>query len=260
AKDGALFPHLSVLANVQFGLAKGHLAEADALIDLVGLAGLGRRYPHELSGGQQQRVALARALAIRPTVILLDEPFGSLDASLRVNLGQDVVAILRQIGATTILVTHDQNEALALADRVAVLHEGRIVAYDEPRRVYQEPADLAAATAIGDGNELEAKVHDGLAVCVLGEITVRSAGSSIEGPARLLLRPEQIVLSATPTVQGVSAEVKTIRYHGHDALVWVRLTDAGSVELLARVAGDQPLVVGQRVWIDVVGEGRAWPG
>jgi iron(III) transport system ATP-binding protein len=130
-QDGALFPHLSALGNVGFGLARGERGRARDLLKLVDLVGLERRYPHQLSGGQQQRVALARALAIRPRVMLLDEPFSSLDAPLRVGLRRDVAKILADAGTTTILVTHDRQEADALADRIAVLDGGRILARAE---------------------------------------------------------------------------------------------------------------------------------
>jgi iron(III) transport system ATP-binding protein len=141
-QDGALFPHLTALGNVGFGLARRERASALALLELVGLAGLERRYPHQLSGGQQQRVALARALAIRPRVMLLDEPFSSLDAPLRAGLRRDVARILADAATTTVLVTHDQQEARALADRIAVLEDGCMLA-----RAGQADADAWAARA-----------------------------------------------------------------------------------------------------------------
>jgi iron(III) transport system ATP-binding protein len=139
-QDGALFPHLTVLGNVGFGLPRSERSTANDLLELVGLAGLQRRYPHQLSGGQQQRVALARALAIRPRVMLLDEPFSSLDAPLRAGLRRDVAKILADTNTTAVLVTHDQQEARALADRIAVLEDGRILA-----RAHQADADAWAA-------------------------------------------------------------------------------------------------------------------
>jgi iron(III) transport system ATP-binding protein len=128
-QDGALFPHLTAIGNVGFGLPRGERSAANELLKLVGLAGLERRYPHQLSGGQQQRVALARALAIRPRVMLLDEPFSSLDAPLRAGLRRDVAKILADAKATTVLVTHDQDEARALADRIVVLEDGRTLTH-----------------------------------------------------------------------------------------------------------------------------------
>ena len=132
-QEGALFPHLTVAGNVAFGLGRGKRGGIDDLLSLVGLGDLRKRFPHQLSGGQQQRVALARALAISPNVLLLDEPFAALDASLRNELRRDVARILSETGATTILVTHDQDEALSLADQVALLHDGRVAAADGPR-------------------------------------------------------------------------------------------------------------------------------
>ena len=156
-QEGALFPHLTVMGNVGFGVSRrGRGPGSQELIELVGLGGLGRRYPHQLSGGQQQRVALARALTIRPSVVLLDEPFSSLDASLRTGLRRDVARILAETHATTVLVTHDQNEALAFADRIAVLRHGRMVVSADPHELYRDPPDVTAATSIGEANILPA--------------------------------------------------------------------------------------------------------
>ena len=130
-QDGALFPHLTVAGNIGFGIPRSERARVADLVEMVGLEGLAGRYPHQLSGGQQ-RVALARALAIRPSVVLLDEPFSSLDASLRAGLRRDVARVLTSTGTTTVLVTHDQDEALAMADHIAVLQDGRVVAAAEP--------------------------------------------------------------------------------------------------------------------------------
>jgi iron(III) transport system ATP-binding protein len=259
-QDGALFPHLSVLENVAFGLSRARRSEAEALIELVGLAGLERRYPNELSGGEQQRVALARALAIRPTVVLLDEPFSSLDASLRVGLGLDVVRILKETGTTALLVTHDQDEALALADQIAVLRAGRVAAIDDPQGLYRDPPDVAAAMDIGDVNILAADTQAGLATSALGTVGLRvSPDNNPSGPSRLLLRPEQLVLHATPVERTTRATVVNVQYHGHDALVSVSLDPPGSERLLARVSGQQALAPGQVVWVEVTGQGRAWP-
>ena len=141
-QEGSLFPHLTVAANIGFGLpARQRRGPATAkLLDAVGLAGLGQRYPHQLSGGQQQRVALARALAIEPKIVLLDEPFASLDAHLRASVRADVQELLAKTGITGVLVTHDQDEALSTADRVAVLRDGRIAQCDAPQDLYDRPA------------------------------------------------------------------------------------------------------------------------
>ena len=154
AQEGGLFPHLSVAANVGFGLRDRHnrRARVAELLDFVDLPGLGSRRPDELSGGQQQRVALARALAPEPRLVLLDEPFASLDATLRVSLREDVVRLLRSTGATVVLVTHDQDEALSLGDQVAVMREGRFVQIGRPSDVYAAPVDAEAAAFLGEAN------------------------------------------------------------------------------------------------------------
>src|SRR5579863_440465 len=173
-QEGSLFPHLTVEANVGFGLAArerrgGRVA---GMLGLVGLGGLGQRYPHQLSGGQQQRVALARALAIEPAVVLLDEPFASLDAHLRASVRADVQQIFRAAGTTAVLVTHDQDEALAIADRVAVLRDGRIAQYSAPAELYSRPVDSGLARFVGDANLLDGIRRAGLVDTVLGQLPV----------------------------------------------------------------------------------------
>jgi iron(III) transport system ATP-binding protein len=230
------------------------------VIELVGLNGLEGRLPHELSGGQQQRVALARALAIQPAVVLLDEPFSSLDASLRAGLGRDVVRILRETGTTTVLVTHDQDEALAFADQVAVLRDGHVAALDAPRGLYRDPPDMAAAHDIGDANVLVAEIRDGLARCGLGTVPARVGdGPAPDGPAHLLVRPEQLALTDGSLGGATEATVLSVQFHGHDALVSIRLATAGAEELTARVPGSQELVPGQLVWVRLVGPVRVFP-
>ncbi len=154
-QDHALFPHMDVFGNVAFGLRgvapRDRQRLAHELLERVGLAGLGKRYPHELSGGQQQRVALARALAPKPNLVLLDEPFSSLDVELRERLGHQVRDILKDEGITALLVTHDQRDAFALGDKVAVMTDGRILQWDTPYNLYHEPADRFVADFIGEG-------------------------------------------------------------------------------------------------------------
>jgi iron(III) transport system ATP-binding protein len=259
-QDGALFPHLTVMGNVGFGLSRRDRSTARELLDVVGLTGLGRRYPHQLSGGQQQRVALARALAIRPSVVLLDEPFSSLDASLRAELGRDVARILTETATTAVLVTHDQDEALALADQVAVLDDGRIVACADPRALYRDPPDLIAATSIGEANILAADIRADRANCALGTVRLRAnEHREPDGASRLLLRPEQIALHLQGADGTARATVLELHYHGHDALARVRLDHPDRETLLVRVSGDLVLTVGQAVWVEAIGPGRAWP-
>jgi iron(III) transport system ATP-binding protein len=263
AQEGALFPHLTVAGNIGFGLSRRERSGADHLLELTGLQDLRRRYPHELSGGQQQRVALARALAIGPRVVLLDEPFSALDASLRGDLRRDVARILGETRTTAVLVTHDQDEALALAGKVALLADGRVRAVAEPRELYRDPPDVGTAEAIGEANIVTAHVTAGVAHCALGAIPIRTAGSEApsDGPARVLLRPEQLTVLLHATDEGVTAGVVEVHYHGHDALARLRLATAGDPDLtlLARIPGRLDLEPGRQVWIEVLGSARAWP-
>jgi iron(III) transport system ATP-binding protein len=258
-QEGALFPHLTVADNVGFGVPRRERNGLAHLVEMVGLTGLERRYPHQLSGGQQQRVALARALAIQPKVVLLDEPFSSLDASLRDGVRRDVARILAEANATTILVTHDQDEALGLADQIAVLNEGHIVATADPRSLYGDPSDLAAAILIGDANVMAAEMRGGRASSVLGTVDVAPphAGTP-EGSVQLLLRPEQLVLHVEPEDGRVKAMVVEMQYHGHDALVRVAIDAQGVPAFSARVPGDLALSQGQSVWVTLRGPGRVW--
>jgi iron(III) transport system ATP-binding protein len=253
AQEGALFPHLTVADNIAFGLArrdrrtKPRVAE---LLDLVGLdAGYARRYPHELSGGQQQRVALARALAPQPGVILLDEPFSSLDAGLRDGTRRAVSHALAVAGATAILVTHDQAEALSLASQVAVMRDGRLVQVGTPAELYRAPVDLGVATFLGDAVVLPALVRGGIAVCALGQLAVH--GPAADGPADVLIRPEQILTGSTGT-ETIRARVLDVTYYGKDATVRLALTTAAPT-ICARVPGYAVPPIGQEVGVTVHG-------
>jgi iron(III) transport system ATP-binding protein len=254
AQEGALFPHLDVADNITFGLprrARRAEARVRELLDLVGLdAGVVRRYPHELSGGQQQRVALARALAPKPSMVLLDEPFASLDAGLRQDTGRAVAEALREVGATAVLVTHDQAEALSLAGEVAVMRDGRIVQVDAPDRVYGRPVDPEVAAFVGESVVLPADVADGVATCALGRLALATADRPVPGGAtRVLIRPEQIAIGSG---EGVPAEVTEVSYFGHDAAVRLVLDDGGAT-VLARVIGAGAPHPGDRVALAVRG-------
>ncbi|HVS66980.1 MAG TPA: ABC transporter ATP-binding protein [Mycobacteriales bacterium] len=252
-QDGALFPHLRVAANVAFGLPKDRKGRVEELLELVGLTGYGKRFPHQLSGGQQQRVALARALATDPEVVLLDEPFSSLDASLRVSLGQDIAHILGETRTTTVLVTHDQDEAMSLAHQIALLRDGRIAAIAAPRDLYQDPPDLRAAEAIGQANVVTGTVSGGRGKCAMGAVTLRRGADSVQdGPCMLLLRPEQLDVQVTPSKTAAAATVEDVTFFGHDALARLQLRDADET-VLARVGGDVALQPGQQVWVAVNG-------
>ncbi len=258
-QEGALFPHLSVGQNVAFGLGRderrnGRVAE---VLDLVGLAGLADRMPYQLSGGQQQRVAVARALAPRPPLVLLDEPFSALDAALRGELRRDVRRALRLDGATAILVTHDQGEALSIADQVAVMRAGRIVQSGTPDGVYGAPADLWVATFVGEAVLLPATVSGAGVATALGELAV--AGETGSGAVTAMLRPEQVdVLRNGASERGaVPATVTRTDFHGHDALISLRLSDGTPV--LARVLGPATdATVGTEVTVRVRGAARVF--
>ena len=256
-QEGALFPHLDVAGNVGFGLPRGSADRVNAMLDLVGLPGFGRARPQELSGGQQQRVALARALAPQPDVLCLDEPFSALDAGLRARLRSDVREVLGRIGTTTILVTHDQEEALSLADRVAVVRDGRIVQVDSPERLYERPADLLTAQFVGEAVELPAVgVEDGTVECALG--LVRVPGVRTDERGTLVLRPEQLAIVDDRPVAGAQAHgapgvVRDCSYHGHDSVLLVAVD--GGPEVPVRVPGSRAPRPGDRVRVVVGGTG-----
>jgi iron(III) transport system ATP-binding protein len=268
-QEGALFPHLSVGRNVAFGLRRGpdRRRRVLELLDMVGLSGLQRRYPHQLSGGQQQRVALARALATDPEIVLLDEPFSSLDASLRASVRAEVHDVLRQAGTTSILVTHDQDEALSMADQVAVLRHGVIAQLGAPASVYGHPLDPALARFLGESNVLHAPVvvtggESDRAITAetpFGGLAVEDwPGGSHGGRAHVLVRPEQLLVGALGQA-AVAATVESYQYFGHDAVVRVRPEVEQLPELVVRVTGGTPLVAGSRIGLSVHGPVVAWP-
>jgi iron(III) transport system ATP-binding protein len=267
-QEGALFPHLDVSANVGFGLPRGghqrsaSAARVDEVLEMVGIRDYAHTRPHELSGGQQQRVALARALAPRPDVLLLDEPFTALDAALRVRLRAEVRELLSALGTTTVLVTHDQEEALSTADFVAVMRDGRFVQKGTPLEVYDGPVDLGVAHFVGDAVELPAHGRGDRVTCALGDIAVRrmSDANMSDADGTVVLRPEQLVLScpvdgAQPPGAGI---VRETSYHGHDSLLQVELRD-GTVIPVRVPGGTPPPRPGETVVVTVTGEGRVYP-
>ena len=268
-QDGALFPHLRVGANVAFGLGRRFDRKAvESLLDMVGLTGLERRYPHELSGGQQQRVALARALAVQPEVVLLDEPFSALDAALRAAVRRDVIHILRDRGTTAVLVTHDQDEALSVSDRVAILRQGRIVAEARPEELYRRPVDAEVAAFLGEANLLPGKVEGGGVVSTcLGRLVLQEGASSgwahPGSSATVLVRPEQIearTRNAVPAGGGILAHVDERMFFGHDAVLRVHTVSGEPLSrLLIRVTGPGAPAPGSDVLLVVRGQVMAWP-
>ena len=259
-QEGALFPHLDVRANIAFGLprAQRRSARVTEMLDLVELPReYAERHPHELSGGQQQRVALARALAPDPSVVLLDEPFSSLDTSLRATTGQAVVRALHAAGATAILVTHDQDEALSLADQVAVMRSGRLVQAASPRDLYRSPVDADVARFVGGATALPAHVRDGVASCILGDLPL--ARACPDGAAEVLVRPEQVRLDSAAHEARVEARVTEVSFYGHDAACRLDLQPDGPA-LVARLVGLDVPEVGSVVKVGVAGGVVAFPG
>jgi iron(III) transport system ATP-binding protein len=261
-QEGSLFPHLTVQANVGFGLTARERrgGRAAAMLDLVGLGGLGKRYPHQLSGGQQQRVALARALAIEPAVVLLDEPFASLDAHLRASVRAEVQDIFRRAGTTAVLVTHDQDEALSVADRVAALRDGKIAQYAAPEDLYTRPVDAELASFIGDANLLTGVLSAGVVKTPLGchPVDAHGAAAVRDGQVTALIRPEQIDLEPGP--DGVPGRVTSYGYHGHDAVVHVQPEhDAEGRAIIVRIVGGRDLPAGTPVTLRVRGPVLVWP-
>ena len=266
-QDHALFPHLTVAGNVAYGLPgrrkdSQRVTRVAEVLALVGLEEMGDRYPEELSGGQQQRVAIARALAPRPNVVLLDEPFANLDAVLRARMRTEVADILRAAGATVVLVTHDQEEALSLADRVAVLNRGRVVQVGRPDEIYRTPADPFVARFVGDAGLVAAR-SDGTALeTPIGRLAVSGAVPA-PGPALAVVRPETLRLTPDPGGRG---RVLSATYFGHDQLVDVALDgddtgdEAGDGILLrARVGSERLFAPGDRVQLEVAEEVVAFP-
>lgn len=245
-QEYALFPHMNVADNVAYGIKKRaeRKSKVDNALKLVGLADVKARMPYELSGGQQQRVALARALAPNPQLILLDEPFSNLDAGLRTQVRAEVRQILQQAEATVIFVTHDQEEALSLADLVAVMIDGRIVQTDEPQKLYRRPVTKQVATFLGHANFLPGQASDGQVTCELGQLPTTCIHT---GSVEVMLRPEDLLL--IPNESGV-AQIIDRDYFGHDQLIKIQL-DSGR-QLQSRLLGSEgDFRPGQRVNLQV---------
>ena len=292
-QEGSLFPHLTVQGNIGFGIPARERRgrRTSDLLDAVGLAGLAKRYPHQLSGGQQQRVALARAMAIRPEIVLLDEPFASLDAHLRASVRADVQRLFREAGITAVLVTHDQDEALSIADRVAVLRDGKIAQCAAPQDLYVRPVDADLARFIGDANLIDGKLAESAGPAgaagpassagmaddagtagpaaaevdtVFGRLPVSPGGQAAPspGPVTVLIRPEQLELQ--PSGAGgpgcLSGTVLSYGYHGHDAVVRVQPeNDSGTPVIVVRTVGALRLTAGSPVTVRARGPVITWP-
>lgn len=247
-QDSVLFPHLDVGANVAYGLRGPHRdAAAQRMLELLGIAHLARRMPHEISGGEQQRTALARTLATAPSLVLLDEPFAHLDASLRERVRDEMLDALRRTGTSALLVTHDQSEALAIADRVIVMNAGRIQQQGTPEDVYRHPVDRFTAEFIGRAVLVPARVTaPGTAWTPLGDVSV--GWEAPHGERLAVLRPESIALAAPG--EGVPGRVVKASFRGGDRLLRIELADGTSVEAADR-DGHR---AGDRVTVAVRGE------
>lgn len=234
-QDYALFPHLTVLDNILFGIRKRRPAEqqkiVNELLSLVQLEDTKNRYPHELSGGQQQRVALARALAPNPTLLLLDEPFSNLDVDLRRHLNLEVREILKALGTSAILVTHDQEEAFAFGDHIGLIHQGKLQQWDTPFNLFHEPTNRFAANFIGQGRLVPGMAIDHNKVQTeLGVISGNRAYQwQTDTPVDVLLRPDDIVLNGG---DGIIAEVVKKVFSGSTTLYTLRLPTGSLVESL----------------------------
>jgi iron(III) transport system ATP-binding protein len=235
-QDLALFPHLTVADNTGFGLHRldrgARQARSLETLALLGLDGLAARYPHELSGGQQQRVALARSIAPRPDLLLLDEPFSSLDADLRGRLRDDLRLLLKSLGIAALLVTHDQEEAFAFADRVGVMNAGHLLQWAPGFELYHRPATPFVASFVGEGKFLPARVLAGGRVATaLGDLAVDGdlpfpVGSSV----RVLLRPDDLVPSDGD--EGIDSTVSAVAFRGSESLHTLRLDDGTALSAL----------------------------
>ena len=251
-QDYALFPHMSIARNVGFGLA--HLprparqARIGEVLQLVGLADLAGRMPHELSGGQQQRVALARALARKPSVLLLDEPFSSLDAAMREKLAQEVRVILKAAACTALVVTHDQDEAFAIADRIGVMQAGHLEQWDSPYQLYHQPATRFVAEFVGDAVLLPVQLQTPRVLQTpLGELALtpeQSAGHAPGAALQLLLRADELVLDAASPLQ---ATITQVQFRGSLQLCTLQLPTGHAVLLQSSSA--IAMRVGQSVTI-----------
>ena len=240
-QDYALFPHLTVAENVGFGLPRRERrTRVPIVLALVDLCGLGDRYPHELSGGQQQRVALARALAPNPELVLLDEPWSNIDPHLRGTMRDELARILRAIGVTVVLVTHDREEAFSLADRIALMRAGAVVQEGTPEQVYTAPASRWAAEFVGAGNFLPGTLARGIVETRVGRFPALNANGATD--VEVLIRPELLELEPDPSGE---AEVVGREFRGHDVFYRVRLADGTMV--CSQRPSNETIPLGSRV-------------
>lgn len=254
----SLFPNLTVAGNVEYGLRTRRIGKVERdrrvgeILDLVQLGSLGERYAHQLSGGQQQRVALARALAVQPKVLLLDEPLSALDAKVRTTLRDEIRRIQTEVGITTLFVTHDQEEALAISDRICVMSQGRIEQLGTPTEVYRKPATAFVARFVGTMNELPGVVSGAGEVTVMDKRLATPAAKGIAkgSSVKLLVRPEDLSIDA----EGMPGSVTSVTFQGASTLVGVRLDVIDSlVSIDVGQGGADSLTLGDRIGVRVNG-------
>ena len=253
----ALFPHMTVAQNVAFGLGRRGIKGADAAkqvsaaLELVRLPGFAERLPKQLSGGQQQRVALARAIVIKPSVLLLDEPLSALDRRLRQEMQVELLRIQREIGLTTIFVTHDQEEALTLSDKVAILHGGHIVQIGAPEEVYEKPLTRFAAEFLGDSNFFKGIVQNGAVKLPNGTILETNGNLPSKGSVvTLAVRPEKMsVVKGKTTGNGLKARITTVIYAGQALTYILETDDRMQVKLFVQNRDGNVLSEGEQVML-----------
>jgi iron(III) transport system ATP-binding protein len=257
-QQGALFPHLNVARNIAFGLDKKTYSKQEIseitqeMLALIGMSGYESQMPTELSGGQQTRVALARALAVKPKMILLDEPFSALDAELRNELRTDVVALLRAQGTTAILVTHDREEALVSSDKVVLMRDGKIAQMGTPEEVYESPISPSIAVSTGDALVLDAQKFSNGSISYA--ISPSNAGQTPSESGFVVIRPEEISIKKAGTT-GVAAILIQLDYYGHDAMLVLKIANDEKL-IRARISGAVDFKVGDTVSIEHQGPVR----
>jgi len=250
-QDYALFPHMTVEQNIGYGLVGCGAVEQriEQMLNLTGLSALRGKHPNQLSGGEQQRVALARALAPSPQVLLLDEPFSNLDAALRRQMRSELKRLIREAGTTAILVTHDQEEALSLSDRIGVLIAGCLQQTDIPEKLYWQPANRTVATFLGDANVLCGECKSGKISCELGTFSANKGQR--EGDVWMMLRPESLVIAEK---SGIKATVRKVDYFGHDLIIWVQTSQNNLLQIRTLGLGRLPSV-GEALFVKL-GDGQ----
>lgn len=253
----SLFPHLTVRENLEFGMRVRRIARTqrtarvDELLQLVRLGGLADRYPHQVSGGQQQRVALARALAVEPRVLLLDEPLSALDATVRVEVREEIRRIQRESGIATVFVTHDQEEALAISDRICVMRDGKVEQVGTPQAVYRFPSTPFVARFVGKVNDLEVELRSGTTVRLRGHaMELGIPGTSLSpGEARLLIRPEDVRLVTAREPKALHGTIEHLHFGGATTSVDVAITGTPQLVRVSDVTREMNFGIGEEVGV-----------